>query len=662
MPISITRLNSLSARKITAVVSGKTVTISGAGSIVPYGRFGNSYYNQSGAAWIEIAQHSDFAFGTSQDFTVEGWFYFGGSISNKYMVDGRPDGNSLAILFDGTYLKTYIAGAYRVGGAANVVAPNTWHHIAYTRSGTTGTLWWNGVSQGSWTDTTNYTHNNSIKVMSRYVYGQGADNSYCDEFRISKVARYTSNFTPNTTGFSGDSNTLLLLHMDSLLSSARTPKNITAFYPTSTKLSRAASKFGSTSLRGGSLAGLRVEETTSNNFNLGTGDYTVEYWVYLTSTTSSQVHVDLRTYDDSFNQTNTSSRNWSIQHTNATGLIFYEDGSNRITSAGLTQNTWNHVALTRTSGTVRMFVNGTQVGSSYTSTYDLTRAIDINAFMSIGCNMGAAQNIIGYLDEVRISNISRYSANFTPSSTTFVNDSNTLLLLHLEGAGSQYYDDASPITISDTSSSSYTNPGDGNAPFYPSTCNVATTTTSQTSTISIPTAATPGDILMLFDMTTTGTLVTPTGFTQITSQTTTGLITNVSYKIYTQADVGTTITGMAGTTRKVMIVYSSNSVITQVVPSSTISTQATTATPTNQTISISSVTAPVVAVAVYASTGSITTRGWTGGTPSEYSSVLTSSLYVKTARYNVGSTPLNATISMSDGGTNILQSFYFRPL
>jgi hypothetical protein len=33
-----------------------------------------------------------------------------------------------------------------------------------------------------------------------------------DEIRVSNIARYTGNFTPSTTEFSGDVNTFLLIH------------------------------------------------------------------------------------------------------------------------------------------------------------------------------------------------------------------------------------------------------------------------------------------------------------------------------------------------------------------------------------------------------------------------------------------------------------------
>ena len=37
----------------------------------------------------------------------------------------------------------------------------------------------------------------------------------------------------------------------------------------------------------------------------------------------------------------------------------------------------------------------------------------------------------GYIDEVRISNIARYSATFTPPTAAFTSDANTKLLLHM---------------------------------------------------------------------------------------------------------------------------------------------------------------------------------------------------------------------------------------
>jgi hypothetical protein len=63
-----------------------------------------------------------------------------------------------------------------------------------TRSGTTVTLYVDGVSQGT------YTYSASITQQALYVgtgAGLGSFNGYIDDLRITKgFARYTANFTP----------------------------------------------------------------------------------------------------------------------------------------------------------------------------------------------------------------------------------------------------------------------------------------------------------------------------------------------------------------------------------------------------------------------------------------------------------------------------------
>jgi len=843
----ISKLNGI-AKYVVVTPSGKTVNIVGAGSITNYGEIGSSYYNQDGSAWLEIAQDSAFAFGTSTDFTMEGWFWHGGFINDRYFWDGRGDANSVAVLFDGSFLKAYIAGAYRISGASNALEPNTWNHIAYTRSGTTGTLWANGVSVGTWTDTTNYTHSNSIKVLSRFVFGQGSPNSYCDEFRISNTARYTGTFTPNTTGFSSDANTLLLLHLDSG-TTVRTPKTITA--------NGDVRIIGTQSVHGflsayfdGTTDYLSVTPTT--DFATGTADFTTEFRVRFSNTTTA-ILFDTR-------PASTQGNYQTIYWTGST-IRFYASGADRITSSSLSTATWYHVALVRSGDDFKLYINGTQSGSTFTSSASFSAGQVI-----IGADSYAigTSGLTGYIDEFRFSNSARYTTTFTPTGP-FTNDSNTLLLMHMGGLGNIFYDDAGYNALTDSTGSSYTSPRTANAitaegptvsttqskfggysasfsgtnylivnapsssywqlagdftvdfwvyqtsasnatyfdsrnganslginivsisqrfslytnggtqiqdaatfalntwhhvalvrsgstwtlykngtsvgtytnsgtlagqqtaaigtsnspnfgsngaacfidelrvsntarytttftpsttrfvndsntllllhmdglfeddngaetPPYPSIVSVRTTATSTATTITVPSTVKQGDLLVLADTSTTVTDTTPSGWTQASGTTTTGIRTNISYKIATDADVGASVTGMAGTTRKVMVVYQGNHPFTSVRLSPTINAQSTTAAPSNQTVTMSGIRAPIIALAVYGKTAATTpTRGWSGGTPTEYSSVSTSGVYVNTLMYNVGSTPANATISMTDAGTNTLQSLYFRP-
>ena len=86
-----------------------------------------------------------------------------------------------------------------VGGRVN----NQWQHIAVVRSGSTITIYVNGVSQGTLSNSTNWSDSN-LRI-SGFVDTQSsiyAYYGYLDDFRITKgIARYTSNFTPPTAAF-----------------------------------------------------------------------------------------------------------------------------------------------------------------------------------------------------------------------------------------------------------------------------------------------------------------------------------------------------------------------------------------------------------------------------------------------------------------------------
>lgn len=181
---------------------------------------------------------------------------------------------------------------------------------------------------------------------------------------------------------------------------------------------------------------------------------------------------------------------------------------------------------------------------------------------------------------------------------------------------------------------------------------------SSLATATIPAASQAGDIAVLFDTSTTVTNTTPAGWTLMNGVTTTGIRTNVSYKQLAAGEPGTSITGMAGTTRKVILVFRPSSTVSSITPSWNTG-QATTAAPTSQNLPLLTFSKPHIAFAVYAKTSTtVPTRGWTqtGGTPTESSYVNTSGVYIKWQINNLGSNPQNATISMTDAGTNTLQS------
>jgi hypothetical protein len=91
-------------------------------------------------------------------------------------------------------------------------------------------------------------------------------------------------------------------------------------------------------------------------------------------------------------------------------------GAEVIAPAGtITLNTWTHVAWTRSGSSNRLFINGTQVGSTTT---DATNYTSTASF--IGASQSGTLPFAGYIDDLRITKgYARYTSNFTPPSSAF---------------------------------------------------------------------------------------------------------------------------------------------------------------------------------------------------------------------------------------------------
>ncbi len=119
----------------------------------------------------------------------------------------------------------------------------------------------------------------------------------------------------------------------------------------------------------------------------------------------------------------------------------------------LAANQWHHIAVTRrTTGEMRIFINGA-LSRSYNGptgniSYRVGRSVSWpnEPYLVIGAEKhdydpNTYPSFSGWVDEVRISNIARYSAAFTPPSAPFTTDANTVGLYHFdEGSGTTVLD------------------------------------------------------------------------------------------------------------------------------------------------------------------------------------------------------------------------------
>jgi len=153
--------------------------------------------------YLQVADSTDFDFGTSTDFTVDYWMYHSGTITSwDCMFEiGNINNNGVGNFLntDGR-IRTHVTTAV-YDSAGGVITENTWYHIAVVRSGAIWTTYVNGVSVATTTrgsDTIGqYTEAFHIH-NGVHTTGYGW-NGYIDEFRVTKgTALWTHPFTPPT--------------------------------------------------------------------------------------------------------------------------------------------------------------------------------------------------------------------------------------------------------------------------------------------------------------------------------------------------------------------------------------------------------------------------------------------------------------------------------
>ena len=167
-----------------------------------------------------------------------------------------------------------------------------------------------------------------------------------------------------------------------------------------------------------------LEIPNSSDYSFGSGDFTVEGWFNLNSTSAAQTIVSVWDYENS-------QRSWQIEANSSGGLGFSvsPNGSSSTDTVGsncVYAGQWTHFAGVRDGNTLRLFVNGTQVAtSSFTgSLYDNT-----NDKLFIGILNGSANITTGKISNIRVvKGTAVYTSSFKPPYEPLTNITNTKLL------------------------------------------------------------------------------------------------------------------------------------------------------------------------------------------------------------------------------------------
>ena len=174
--------------------------------------------------YLTVPSSNDWDFWDS-DFTMECWVRFNNVTANQaiwYQGGGTAPEVNVHFAFADTegfkmYQRNTSSPVALNQGSNSGWSADTWYHVALVRNGSSYVMYRDGTSIATLTDSTTIMESiNNVGVIgtmySGGTYSGSPFNGYIDEYRISNTARYTSSFTPQTTAFTADSNTLLLIH------------------------------------------------------------------------------------------------------------------------------------------------------------------------------------------------------------------------------------------------------------------------------------------------------------------------------------------------------------------------------------------------------------------------------------------------------------------
>jgi Concanavalin A-like lectin/glucanases superfamily len=425
-----------------------------------------SYTNYSGSfngsnQYLTVGTNSNWTFlnNGSSNFTVECWFNVP-STSSQYTIvstDATTSSIGTSILLNNNVAGDVAVQIYKgtPGSSALIIndtvgnrfSTNTWNHLAtvFNSSTSTCTVYMNGVSilsgTGSGFSSSAPTYTLAI---GRYQYSApgGYLNGYINNLRITNTAVYTSAFTPPTVPLSAITGTQLLTLQNATITdtstnaftitnngSVTTTSTVQPFpqapitsyvynftssgsltYTTNTFLNYAASFNGTSQY---------LSIANNAGFQFGTGDFTIECWVYTNSSATQRI----------ISVSSGSGLPYEFLLVNSTTSVYLDffDGSTDISTGSnyVPQNQWVHLAATRQGTSLKLFINGVVSGSSTNSTsLNATGSLAIGRYSS-----SAVQYYSGYISNVRvIKGTALYTSNFTPPTTHLTAVSGTQLL------------------------------------------------------------------------------------------------------------------------------------------------------------------------------------------------------------------------------------------
>jgi hypothetical protein len=187
-------------------------------------------------------------------------------------------------------------------------------------------------------------------------------------------------------------------------------------------------KFGKSSLEL-SISDLVASSTVPEQLKFEEGDFTIEMFIRVDDETiQDNVLFAINTDSSNYMQFRLSNANCLAFESNISGASNVVTAPNvLIESQQFAKRRWAHVAVSRKldDEKLHLFYNGNVISDS-SNVY----AVSNHTFTS---NVEIGTTFKGYIDELRVSDIARYTANFTPPTQRFRPDDDTVMLVHFDG-------------------------------------------------------------------------------------------------------------------------------------------------------------------------------------------------------------------------------------
>jgi hypothetical protein len=380
---------------------------------VPFSPYSGNYYSNyfdGTGDYLTFPNSSNFAFGTGA-FTIE--FWINGPLNNdKHIVNGRAAIGTMHITTGGS---ASTAGSLRYVGSSTIttgsvlITDNLWHHCAIVRDGSNNvTLYVDGVSQGTGTDTTNYTSTSGtwfIASNDSSVGGAGTNTptAYISNLRIVKGTAIIPSAGGPTSPLTAVSGTSLLTCQSNKLKDSSVNNNV-------------LTKNGDVSVK------------STNPFRVNTG---LSYWFdgngdrlaipYSIASPALLSQVGAFTFECWFMMTTQPGVNTYLLGRNAGGFFGIAINSSNILivdkqgvgtqitgTTTLKLGQWYHIAMSYDGTYTRLFLDGVLEGTVAGTGGDGSAATTIAYYEA-----ATSSSFYGYISDIRFTKFARYSSNTT---------------------------------------------------------------------------------------------------------------------------------------------------------------------------------------------------------------------------------------------------------